>query len=465
MLGKIIDGILENGYVPHEAQELIHDDETRFRICVCGRRFGKTLLALNEIYKAAWENTDKLARIWYVAPNYRQAKEVAWEMLKEVVPEQIIAAVNEAELSMRLINQTTISLKGADAQDSLRGSKLKFVVLDEYASMRPTVWDEIIRPALADVRGSRGLFISTPSGMNHFKTLYDRGLSGDKEYKSFHFKTSDNPYIEQAEIDEIKKKTDPTIFRQEYEGSFEQMAGSIYPMFKRDIHVVRPRELPEFWDYAVAMDWGSRNATAILFSRISPSGEIWIYDMLYGPSKTVLEWSEILKARHDIGLIKDWIIDPSALAQTREFAQYGIFFRSYNPETMKRINDVTIGINLTAQYFLEGKIKIFEHCDVLINQIEQYQWQPYTSKLGTDPMPKPLKKDDHSVDGLRYLVSTRSKGSEAKRDKYKGLNAGSELFWRSHNNDFPKEVQSVLYPRESIPYDLDDIYPGDDMMI
>lgn len=437
--------------------------ENPTHLFLCGRALiptHNTVLALNELYKQAYLNRDKLARCWYIAPNYRQAKTVAWEMLKETIPDQMISAVNEAELSIRLMTGGMIELKGADSQDSLRGAKLKFAVLDEYATMRPTVWDEVIRPALIDSRDSRAMFIGTPSGFNHFKVLFDKGNSGDSEYKSFRFSTIDNPYIPKDEVEDIRKKTNAVIFRQEYEASFEQMSGSIYPMFRRDTHVVKAQDLDPEWDRVVAMDWGSRNATAILFAAIDPQGVIYIYDCLYGSGRTVSQWAEIVKYRADYESISSWVIDPSALAQAREFGQYGIYFHSYNPDTNRRINDVTIGINLVSQYFLENKIRVFAHCESLIREIEQYQWEPSTSKLGAESRAKPLKKDDHSVDSLRYLVMTRPKGHTAKKEKYKGLDGASEMFWRSHFKDMPKEVE-FFQPRDTILAGIDESYGTD----
>lgn len=459
MQGKISKGTLYNGYSPHKDQESVHGSNARFKVCVCGRRSGKTTLALNEILKHAWVNQDRLARIWYIAPNYRQAKTVAWEMLKDIIPEQIIASINEAELMIRLVNGSIIELKGADAQDSLRGSKLYFVVLDEYASMKRTVWEEIIRPSMADVPGSKAIFIGTPAGMhNHFKTLYDKANSGKaKDWKAWTFKTSDNPYVSKEELEEIRKTTEINTFKQEYEAEFVEMAGAIYPMFKREIHTISPFEIPEHYERVVGMDWGMRNATAIVFAAVSEKGEIIIYDSLYGNGKTVSQWADIIKARHDYEEITQWIIDPAALSQAREFGNFGINFISYNPETLKKINDVNIGINLVQQYLLEGKIKIFKHCDVLIDQMEQYQWEPSNSRLDLDPRPKPLKKDDHAVDALRYLVSARVVAKEKKSKKYEGLDAQSELFWRSHNNELPK-IAKDLMPIDNLLYGIDENY-------
>lgn len=444
MQGKLSpSGHLDNGYVPHPAALRIHQSSARFRVCACGRRFGKTTLALQEAFKAAWENQDPLARVWYIANSYDQAKGVAWDMLKErVIPEQLIASINEAELSIRLVNRSLIELKGADSPNSLRGRQLKFAVLDEIGTMRPNVWDEIIRPSLADTKGSRAIFIGTPSGFNHFKVLFDRGAAGkEKEWASFKFRTLDNPIIDPKEIDEIRLRTPPAIYRQEYEASFEQMAGSIYPMFKRATHVVPPTEIKDHWDRVVGLDWGMNNPTAVVFAAIDENKTIWVYDVLYESGKTVSQWAEILRMRADFEQINSWIIDPSALAQAREFGNYGIFFHSYNPDTTQRLNDVNIGINLVSQVMLEGRVKIFEHCETLIQQLEQYQWDPSQGKLGQDPRSKPFKKDDHSCDALRYLVMGKFEAKVPKENKYKHMDGATKQFWMAHNNELPEFVK------------------------
>lgn len=451
MKGHIVNGTLYNGYEPHPGQNLVHESTAKYRVCVCGRRWGKTTFALNELYKHAWLNQDPLARSWYVAPNYRQAKTVAWEMLKQIIPEQVIKSVNEAELMIRLVNGSIIEIKGADAEDSLRGSKLCFVVLDEYATMKPQVWSKIIQPATVDCSYSRVIFIGTPAGLhNHFKIIYEEAAKGKHNWKAWVFKTSENPYVSIEELNEIKQTTDASIFRQEYEAEFVEMAGAIYPMFKKNIHVVQNRELPSHWDKVVGMDWGMRNDTAVIYAAISEFGEVYVYDMLYGNGKTVSQWADIMKNRHDHLEVSQWVIDPAALSQAKEFSNYGIHFISYNPETQKRINDVNIGINLVQQYLLEGKIKIFEHCETLIKQMEQYQWEPETSRLGLDPKPKPLKKDDHAVDALRYLVMARLVSKHVSKSKYERMDPASEQFWRSMNGDLPDiakqlMVQDTLY--------------------
>jgi phage terminase large subunit-like protein len=121
-----------------------------------------------------------------------------------------------------LINGRRIYIKGADNEDALRGEGYSFVVLDEYADMKPGVFSDIIDPALMDVEGSV-LFIGTPKGKNHFYKLFTRALEGkQKDWEAFHFKSSDNPFIKEAEITRITNDPNKSrdAVRQELEASF-----------------------------------------------------------------------------------------------------------------------------------------------------------------------------------------------------------------------------------------------------
>src|SRR5438552_12972865 len=108
---------------------------------------------------------------YYVAPNYRQSKRIAWGVLKQLVPIEARCRSSEQELSIQLHNGSIIQLHGADNFDSLRGVGLDFVVLDEYAFMDPETWPMVVRPMLSDRKGY-AFFISTPTRLNNFYDLY-----------------------------------------------------------------------------------------------------------------------------------------------------------------------------------------------------------------------------------------------------------------------------------------------------
>ena len=111
-------------------QKKVADDFSRFRILVSGRRWGKTHLCLRELAKHA---TKPNSHCLYLAPSYRMAKFLAWEPLKVKLKElRWVEQSNEAELTLRLKNQSKIFLKGAEAESSLRGGRYNFIILDEF---------------------------------------------------------------------------------------------------------------------------------------------------------------------------------------------------------------------------------------------------------------------------------------------------------------------------------------------
>jgi len=211
------------------AQSTVFCSPQRFRVLAAGRRFGKTYLALVELLQAAW-GPDRLA--WYVAPNCRQAKRIAWGPLKEMTREFWASPPNETDLSIQLISGGTIALRGAENYESLRGSGLNFVVLDEYASMAPKAWTEVLRPTLSDKQGG-ALFIGTPKGLNHFHDLY-QNAQDQAQWQSFSFTTGDGGNVTPEEIRSVSIELDKRTYRQEFEASFESQGhGVVYHEFDR----------------------------------------------------------------------------------------------------------------------------------------------------------------------------------------------------------------------------------------
>jgi hypothetical protein len=224
----------------------VFTSRARFRVLAAGRRFGKTYLAIIELCRAAWKPG---SLVWYVAPSYKQAKRIAWKLLKEITRPYWAATPNETDLRIELISGGTIALRGADNYDSPRGNGLDFVVLDEYASMAPEAWTEVLRPALADRQGS-ALFIGTPRGYNHFYELY-QAAEKQPDWARFQYSTAEGRNVPLAEIEAATHELDERVFRQEFMASFENLiAGRAYPFFDRRVHVKGDRldeRYPLFW--------------------------------------------------------------------------------------------------------------------------------------------------------------------------------------------------------------------------
>ena len=148
----------------HNSQKIIALDRHRFRVLCCGRRWGKTTLAIDQMKGQASISNSQVV---YVAPTFQQARDIAWNQLKKDLIE--VATFNEARLEINLLNGSTIFLKGWEAIETLRGQRFDLIVLDEIAMMRNFlgVWQEVIRPTLTDTKGE-ALFISTSKKLSYF---------------------------------------------------------------------------------------------------------------------------------------------------------------------------------------------------------------------------------------------------------------------------------------------------------
>ena len=228
-------------------QQTVWDSTERFKVIAAGRRTGKSQLAAYTLLVQAL--LAKKGRVFYVAPTQQQARDVLWNMLLELGHE-VIATAHINNLELKLINGTMITLKGSDRPETMRGVSLAYVVLDEYADMKPEVWEMILRPALSDLKGS-AMFIGTPKGRNHFYDLHSEALRGELEdHTAFHFTSYDNPIIDDSEIEAAKKTMSSHAFRQEFMASFEAMGSE---MFKEEWVKFSTKE-PKTGDYFIACD-------------------------------------------------------------------------------------------------------------------------------------------------------------------------------------------------------------------
>lgn len=197
----------------------------RFRVLISGRRFGKTHLAIRELARFA-RHPGKMC--WYIAPTYRMAKQIAWQLLKnKLIQFRWVSRFNESDLTAYLKNGSIISLRGADKYDSLRGVGLDFIVMDEFADIKNEAWTEVIRPTLSDTGGA-ALFCGSPKGFNWAYDLYQRGQVQEDNWRSWQFTTLDGGNVPPEEVEEAKRDLDPKTFRQEYLGTFETYAGLVY---------------------------------------------------------------------------------------------------------------------------------------------------------------------------------------------------------------------------------------------
>ena len=212
--------------------------EARFRTAVCGRRFGKTFLAVEEMRRACRlavaRNIPTDNEIWYGAPTLKQAKRVFWKRLKKGIPRTWMASKpNESECSITLTSGHVIRIVGMAEYDNLRGAGLWFFLGDEWQDAPPDAWAETIRPMLA-AAGGHALFIGTPKGFSHFYDWFQKGQpGGDPDCRSFLFTTLEGGNVPATEVDAARRALDARTFRQEYEATFESYEGRVLSAFTR----------------------------------------------------------------------------------------------------------------------------------------------------------------------------------------------------------------------------------------
>ena len=207
-------------------QQTVFKDPTRFKVIAAGRRCGKSRLSAVTLLIEAL-NCPEGSAVMYVAPTLGQARTIIWDLLMDL-GRPVIKSAHINNLEITLVNGRKILVRGADNQDSLRGVSLSYLVLDEVAFIKPEIWEKVLRAALSDKKG-RAMFISTPSGRNHFYEWFQLGKSGeDEEWKSWHFTTADNETIDPKEIDAAKRTLSSFAFKQEYLSSFDNAGAGLF---------------------------------------------------------------------------------------------------------------------------------------------------------------------------------------------------------------------------------------------
>lgn len=221
----------------HKTQSQLWRSRARFRVVPAGRRSGKTELAKRFTAIEAFKFSD-FPDGWFVlgAPTHAQAKRIYWGDMKRLVPDWLTARVYEAEMTIRLVTGTEISVLGLDEPKRVEGRPLDGIVLDEYADMKPQVWTNHVRPALSTIgRPGWAWFIGVPEGRNHYYQLYKKALKGeDPAWEAFHWVSSD--ILDPAEIAAARNDLDRLTFEQEYEGSFLNFEGRAYYDFDAATH-------------------------------------------------------------------------------------------------------------------------------------------------------------------------------------------------------------------------------------
>ena len=261
---------IDLGYRPRSQFIPFHRRTARWSAIVAHRRAGKTVATVADLIDATLRTKHPNARGAYVAPTFVQAKDVAWEYLKRFSAPIPGVQFNESELRVDYPTGARIRLYGADNADRMRGLYFDHVVMDEYADMNPSAWNEVIRPALADRKG-HATFIGTPKGRNSFYDICERAQTDD-DWFYMRLRASETGIVAPDELADARASMTLEQYETEFECSFDSaVVGSYYGADLEQARLDR-RICAVAYDPAVPVntvwDLGLDDATAVWFYQL-----------------------------------------------------------------------------------------------------------------------------------------------------------------------------------------------------
>jgi hypothetical protein len=383
------------------AQGQVFEDRSRFRVLVAGRRFGKSYLSCVELLRGAIENPGQT--YFYCAPTYRMAKDIAWKVLKRLVPKAWIKSKNETDLKIELVNGSMIELKGTENAMALRGRSLSGVVLDEAAFMDSEVWFEVIRPALADKQGW-ALFISTPDGTaSWFYELWQYAKSGDDDWMRWCYTTVEGGNVPAEEVEAARAQLDARTFRQEFEASFENLSGLVAVSFS-DANISTDAVDINVLPLLLGVDFNVDPMSGIC--AVKKDDTLYVFDeiMLTGGATT---WDFAEEVTRRFGVERRVIACPDPTGYARKTSGIGVTdhtilrksgFTVQSPRSPWKIRDKITAVN-TALMDATGTRRTLIHprCRELIKSLRTLTYAPGTG------LPNKNLGVDHAFDALGYL--------------------------------------------------------------
>jgi hypothetical protein len=332
------------------------------------------------------------------------AKDIAWKVMKRLVPKVWIKAKNETDLRLDLINGSSIELKGTENAMALRGRSLAGVVLDEAAFMESEVWFEVIRPALADKEGW-ALFISTPDGTASW--FYDLwcfcGEDQWEDWKRWCYTTIEGGNVPEHEVEAARKQLDERTFRQEFEASFENLTGLVAISFG-DANISEEAKDISVAPLFLGVDFNVDPMSGIC--AVKNGENLYVFDeiMLTGGATT---WDFAEEVTRRYGIDRRVIACPDPTGGARKTAGVGATdhsilrrsgFNVSSPKAPWKIRDKITAVN-TALLDATGDRRTFIHprCKQLIKSLRTLTYAPNTG------LPNKNLGVDHAFDAFGYL--------------------------------------------------------------
>lgn len=436
----------------HCTQRQVFWSPHRFRVVVCGRRWGKSRLALATGIMAAMGKLPNYTRmlpsgtapcttvdmkrlpsgVWvpegqpylafpfdpaspptvvFAMPTLKQCKKIFWKPLVNLLAGQpFVESINRAELSIKLRGDlpeiVCVGLNDGDG-DRVRGFRIATLLADEWQDVKPHIWDEVLRPAMADTPGSIALFTGTPKGKLNHLYKFDRRSETMEDWAAFNFHTADNPFIPRAEIANAEATQEPRIFRQEWQASYEDFPGQVFDHLD-DRHIAQPLP-PVFKRVVLGVDWGDVNPALAVCGKGNDG--VWrVIDTWYDSSPgTVLDEVFLDAARSLVerwGVAAAWCGHDRPASIKKWQAELGIPCKSWQDAKTKKTKAPSVSERWSC---ING---LFHHNRLyLAPHLTEFKDKCGAFHRKTDAMGNVLDEiesgqDDHEIDAMGMAIAS-----------------------------------------------------------
>lgn len=305
-----------------------------------------------------------------------------------------------------------IDFGSAQKPENLEGFNYKRCVLNEAGHIlsKQGLWDNTIMPMIkADDNRTR--IIGTPKGQNRFYQLYQKGLGGDPNYKSYKYTVYDSPFWTKEQIEEKKRDTVDVVWNQEYMAGFESFKGLIYPDFREELHCKdTDRALTDI--FFVGLDVGWNHPTACLLMKEDKDRNVFFVDEFREQGMTSRDISNSINgilARNELTAdkIEMFVIDPASKG-TQQTSGQSMMDQLHEEgwPFIPGINDVMAGVNRVTRLIREDKFFIGKRCPQLKDEMHNYQWKEWKED-SDQSRNRAYKVGDDLVDAMRYIIMSR----------------------------------------------------------
>ena len=291
-----------------------------------------------------------------------------------------------------------IYVRSTDDPDSIEGMDALAAWMDEVGKMKSQAWINV-QGRLSMHKGPC-LMTTTPYAVNwFFKDVYKKGLKDstehDSDYETIIWASTANPAFPKDEYERAKRTLPKAIFDRRYNGKFTRLEGLVYPEFDYEFHVVESFEIPSNWIRFGGMDFGYSNPNAIVCLAKDPDTNIfYLYKEFYRSETLLKVLSDFLHGAK----LSYVLADTQAAQQIAELQKY---YGNTNVKTADK--QVMVGIERVRTLLIEGRLKIFNTCIHVLDEIESYHYaEPSGDKNVSD---KPVQKNNHCMDAIQYAFS------------------------------------------------------------